>query len=415
MVEMEPSVEGIKTLESCGKDFPSLCREYGSRPLVYLDGPGGTQVPQMVIEAIDDYYRTSNSNTHGTFITARETDAVVGYARTRTAAFLGAIGPETISFGQNMTTLNFSLSKALARYLPQGSEILITQLDHEANRGPWLALKEYGFEVHEVQLKHDGRLDYNDFRQKLNENTALVAMGYASNALGTVNDVKLVREWTKGTDTLLLIDAVHYVPHFSIDVKDPDCDFLLCSAYKFYGPHVGILYSRPGLLDLLPTDRLATQGKQAPYRIETGTLNHAALSGVGAAVDYLASFGDGPDLRTQLVHAVGRISRYEFDLYQLLYQGLAEINKLSIIGPEPDPQWHTPTVSFTLEGFSPTEVCEYLASKSICAWDGHFYARRSIEVLGLLDQGGVTRMGINIYTSKKDVEYTLDCMLQLGK
>jgi cysteine desulfurase family protein (TIGR01976 family) len=405
----------MKALKSCRLDFPSLSRVYQGRNLVYLDGPGGSQVPQVVIEAISNYYKNSNSNSHGAFITTVETDRVIEHARESMAAFFGAVGPETISFGQNMTTLNFSLSKALARFLKPGSEILITQLDHEANRGPWLNLKELGFVIKEVQLRPDGTLDYDDFQSKLSEQTGLVAVGYASNALGTVNEMVKIRAWTGETGTLMLVDAVHYAPHFSIDVTALDCDFLMCSAYKFYGPHVGILYTRPGLLDQLSTDRLVTQDEKAPCRIETGTLNHASLAGVSATIDYLASFGAGVDLRSQLVDSMNTIQNQEFDLYQKMHQGLAAIPGLSIIGPPPDLNWHTPTISFTLDGLNPIEVCAFLASKSICAWDGHFYAQRAIEVLGLMEQGGVTRLGISLYTSQEEVEYTTECIQELVK
>lgn len=389
-----------------------MSRIYQGRPLVYLDGPGGSQVPNAVIDAISEYYRTSNSNSHGAFITTKETDQVIDRARESMAAFLGAHGSETISFGQNMTTLNFSLSKALARFLPSGSKILITQLDHEANRGPWITLKEQGFVIEEIILEPDGKLDYDDFERKLNE-TSLVAISYASNAFGIVNNLTAVRERTRQTNTLMLVDAVHYAPHYNIDVASLDCDFLLCSAYKFYGPHVGILYSRPGLLDQLTTDRLITQEAEAPYKLETGTLNHAALAGVSAAVEYLASFGQGNSLRLRIIDGMSRIQRHEYNLYLQLYEGLTEVAGLTIIGPVPHPDWHTPTIAFTLAGYKPSEVCEFLANKAICAWDGHFYAQRAINVLGLMEQGGVTRLGINMYTTLEEVAYTVDCIKQL--
>lgn len=330
------------------------------------------------------------------------------------AAFLGAVGPETISFGQNMTTLNFSLSKALARFLDPESEMLITQLDHEANRGPWLRLKDHGFKIREVKVKVDGTLDYEDLESKLNSRTSLVAVGHASNALGTINDLKKIRTLTQIHHALLLVDAVHYAPHFKIDVQNLDCDFLMCSAYKFYGPHVGILYTRPGLLDQLDTDRLTTQEAGAPFRIETGTLNHAALAGVTAAVDYLASFGEGPDIGSQLADSFEKIQTHEYHLYKQLFHGLNQIPGLTIIGPDPDPEWHTPTLSFTLQGYNPNQVCEFMASQDICAWDGHFYAQRAIEVLGLLSQGGVTRLGISMYTSEEEVDYTINSIMELA-
>ena len=403
----------LRTPQNCRKDFPSLSRTYQGRPLVYLDGPGGSQVPEVVIEAIGHYYRNSNSNTHGSFITTSETDQVILSAREAMASFLGAVAPETISFGQNMTSLNFSLSKALSRYLPQGSEILITQLDHEANRGPWLSMEENGFKVREVKMLADGTLDYQDFRAKLSGKTALVAVGYASNALGTVNDLETIRSLTKDTDTLMLVDAVHHAPHFSIDVVSLDCDLLLCSAYKFYGPHVGVLYCRPGLLDQLPTDRLVTQEPEAPHRIETGTLNHAALAGVTAAINYLESFGEGSDQRSRLKNAMKSISEHEYQMYQRMHQGLSQLPGITIVGTPPDPIWHTPTLAFTLQGLTPVEVCDFLANKAICAWDGHFYAKRAIEVLGLSELGGVTRLGISMYTSTEEVDYTIQCLEEL--
>ena len=244
--------------------FPSLSRLHNSQPLIFIDGPAGTQVPEYVINAMGDYYKTSNSNTHGAFITTQETDALMTAMRKTVADFLGAEGGQTISVGQNMTTLNFSLARGIGRMLQPGDEILITQLDHEGNRGPWLSLREKGITIREVKLLENGLLDYEDFENKINERTRLVAMGMASNAIGTVNDFRLVRQLTYRYNTWLLLDAVHYAPHFSIDVQEIGCDFLLCSAYKFYGPHVGILYSKPGLLDQIQTDRLRHHEHECP-------------------------------------------------------------------------------------------------------------------------------------------------------
>jgi len=398
------------TFDQCASDFPALARTIEGQSLVFLDGPGGVQVPESVIDAISHYYQTSNANTHGYFITTKETDEVLNQARQDMADFLGAQSPDTISFGQNMTTLNFSLTKALARHLPAGCEILITQLDHEANRGPWLRMRDEGFLVREVKLKPDGRLDYEDFKEKIGPQTGLVAVGYASNALGTINDVATIQNWCQQAGALMVVDAVHYAPHFSIDVQALGCDFLMCSAYKFYGPHVGILYSRPGLLDQLDPDRLITQDQHAPYHIETGTLNHAALAGVSAAVDYLAQFGSGPSKKTKLRSAMSALQAYEYDRVTQLYHGLSNIDGLTVVGPPLEPEWHTPTLGFTLDGYTPAQVCTYLGERQICAWDGHFYALRAIEVLGLLDRGGVTRMGISMYTSAEDIERTLEAV-----
>lgn len=391
------------TLLKRRKDFPSLSRRHNGSPLVYFDGPAGSQVPKQVIDAIGSYYRKSNANSGGVFKTSVETDKILRDARSVVAAFLGASDSRTISFGANTTTLNYSLSKAIVRSLHPGDEIVITQLDHEANRGPWLALQEQKIIVHEVLLKPDGTLDYDNFRKKIGPRTRLVAMGLASNALGTVNDVRRVREWTKAVGAWLLVDAVHYAPHFLIDVAAMDVDFLLCSGYKFYGPHVGVLYSRSGLLDKLETDRLRTQYESAPYRIETGTLNFAAIAGVKAAIEYIANVGRGKTLRTKLESAYKTIHIHEEELAREIYDGLKTIPRVTIYGPPFDTSLRAPTISFTVEGLTAEEVCKKLAARGICAWDGHFYAIRAIEVLGLLDKGGVTRVGALLYNTRKEV------------
>lgn len=393
--------------QSIRGQFPSLQRQYNKHPMTYLDGPGGTQVPQRVIDAMVDYYKTSNANSHGAFVTANETDQTIWSMREHMAAFLGAEGPENISIGQNMTTLNFSLARALSKVFKPGDEVLITQLDHEANRGPWLTLRDFGIKVREVVLNKDGKLDYDDFRQKINENTRLVAMGMSSNAIGTVNDFVLVRELTYKYNCWLLLDAVHYAPHFSINVQDIGCDFLICSAYKFYGPHVGLMYTKPGLLDRLPTDRLRTAGQIAPESIETGTLNHAAIAGVKAAVDFIASLGSGDSLRDRIVNAFESIRTHEHGLASYLYNELKGVNGITLVGQDFSSKERTPTLSFTLEGKTPLEVCEHLAKSNICAWDGHFYAIRAIESLGLLERGGVTRMGISVYNTQEEMDLTL--------
>lgn len=387
--------------------FPSLQRRINNLPMIFIDGPAGTQVPQSVIDAIMKYYTTSNANTHGAFPTTQETDQVIASMRNSMAALLGAEGPETISIGQNMTTLNFALARAMSRVLHAGEEVLITQLDHEANRGPWLTLRDFGVNVREVRLMKDGKLDYDDFESKINEKTRLVCMGMSANSIGTVNDFRRVRELAYRHNALLLLDAVHYAPHFTIDVQSIGCDFLLCSAYKFYGPHVGLLYSRPGLLDRLPTDRLRTAAQTAPYSIETGTLNHAAIAGVDAAVKFLASLGTGSTLREQLVDAFSRISAHEYALARYLYDGLKKIEGVTPVGQDFSSTSRTPTVSFVMKGKTPEQVCQRLAKKNICAWDGHFYAIRAIEVLGLLELGGVTRLGISLYNTKEEIEVVL--------
>jgi cysteine desulfurase family protein (TIGR01976 family) len=389
-------------------DFPSLGRAYKGRPLAYLDGPAGTQVPQQVIDAIAGYYRTCNANTHGQFVTTRESDAMIEAAREAAATFIGAGGKQCISFGANMTTLNFSLSRAIARHLRPGDEILITQLDHEANRGPWLTLREHGVIVREIAVRKDATLDYEDVRTKVNERTRLVAIGWASNAFGTVNDIGLVRELTYRVGAWLLVDAVHYAPHFPMDAASTGIDFLLCSAYKFYGPHVGILFARDGLLDQLQTDRLRTADPRAPQRIETGTLNHAAIAGVKAAIDYIASLGEGKTVRARLVDAMQAIALFEHRLGASAYAGLAKISGVTVYGQTFRSDRRAPTIAFTVEGKRAEEVSAFLGELGICTWDGHFYAIRPVEILGLLERGGVTRIGFSLYNTADEVDRLLE-------
>jgi cysteine desulfurase family protein (TIGR01976 family) len=389
-------------------DFPSLKRTYRDRPLTYFDGPAGTQMPQQVIGSITGYYTTCNSNTHGCFITTRESDALLEDTRRIISIFLGAKHSRCISLGANMTTLNFSLSRAIGRALKPGDEVVITQLDHEANRGPWLTLKEQGVVTREVALRQDGTLDYDDMRAKIGLKTRLLALGLASNALGTVNDVALARELTSKVGAWLLVDAVHYAPHFPIDVQAMDVDFLLCSAYKFYGPHVGVLYCREGLLDQIEPDRLRTQEQSAPYKIETGTLNHAAIIGVKAAIEYIAALASGPDLRAKIASAMKLIGQHERRLASELYNGLMSMNGITIYGQPFSSTLRAPTISFTVKSKTAEEVCTRLGERGFCTWDGHFYALRAIEVLGLLERGGVTRVGISMYNTMEEVSNLLD-------
>ena len=383
------------------------------KSFVYLDGPAGTQVPNAVIDAISHYYQNSNANSHGAFITTRETDAILDGTREKVAAFLGAEGPHTISFGQNMTSLNFSLSRAIGRALHPGDEILITQLDHESNRGPWLTLRDQGIIVKEIPLLPEGILDYEALEALITSRTRLVAMGWASNILGTINQVRKVRTLTHRAGAWLLLDAVHYAPHFPIDVQEIGCDFLLCSAYKFYGPHVGLLYCRPGLLDRLHPDRLRTTYQHAPYSIETGTLNHAAIAGVQAAIDFIASYGTGADLREQLVSSMQALHQFEREKFKELYNGLAAIEGIEIYGPDANAPDRAPTIAFNLPNMSADTACERLAEHHIFAWSGHFYAIRTTEVLGLAERGGVIRMGISGYMRSEEIQRTLEVIRSL--
>jgi selenocysteine lyase/cysteine desulfurase len=275
-------------------------------------------------------------------------------------------------------------------------------------------LRELGIVVREVRITDDYTLDYNDLEDKLNEDTRLIAVGFSSNAFGTVNDIPRIRELAYQVGAWVLVDAVHYAPHFPLDVKALGVDFLLCSAYKFYGPHVGILYAREGLLNRLPTDRLRTQEQMAPYCIETGTLNHAAIAGVKAAVEYIATFGQGDDLRAAVVKGMEDIAAHEEEMAEALYDGLSSVTGLTLVGPSMDVANRAPTVSFTIDGVDPVDVCRRLGEKGICSWDGHFYAIRPMEVLGLLERGGVTRLGISLYNTPEEVERVVSEVRNIG-
>ena len=394
--------------------FPSLGRvDANNNQIIYLDGPGGTQVPIQVIEGISQYYIRSNANTHGEFVTSKETDSMMDGVRERVSEMLGSEGPKTISIGQNMTTLNYSLARALSRKFNEGDEVIITELDHEANRGPWKVLEEVGVKLIEVKLLDNGTLDYTDFKNKINDKTVMVCMGMSSNALGTLNDFVEIGNYLKDKNCLFLLDAVHYAPHFSINVQELGCDFMLCSAYKFYGPHVSFLYSKPGLLGSLTPDRLVVQDQEAPYIIETGTLNHAACSGVTSAIDFIASIGEGSTLREKLESAYRRISIHEFELAKLLYDSLQKEDKIKVIGQDFSSKKRTPTVSFVHNDFSPQDVCKKLASENICAWDGHFYALKAIQKLGLEPAGGVTRLGVSLYNTKQEIDRVVEVIKNL--
>jgi len=312
-----------------------------------------------------------------------------------------------------MTTLNFALSSGIARTLSPGDEILITQLDHESNRGPWLRFHGDEIVVREVALTGTGELDRDDLAAKIAPRTRVVALGAASNALGTVNDIALARRLTREVGALLVIDAVHYAPHFPIDVASMDPDFLLCSGYKFYGPHVGVLYSKPGALDKLPTDRLRVQDPTAPYRIETGTLNHPAIDGVRAAIQYIASWGSGNTLRERIVDAMNAISMHEHGLAKTYAQEVARIPGVQVHGPDFTSRQRAPTVSITLATHTSDEAAAALAAQSICVWSGHFYAARAVEVLGL-EQRGLLRTGISMYTGAADIDRLIGAIRRLS-
>jgi cysteine desulfurase family protein (TIGR01976 family) len=408
------------------EDFPALSRtldgDPDGTPTAFLDGPAGTHVPETVIEAIARYYRTSSANTGGHFATSRESEETVLSARRAMAAFLGApAGPDgqdrepwrTISFGWSSTTLAFALARAFRRMWGPGDEVVITALEHETNRGPWLTLEEAGVTVREVAVRPGATLDPDDLARKITGRTRLVAVGAASNAFGTVNDLDAARRLSREAGALLLVDAVHSAPHFPQDVAALDADFLLCSAYKFYGPHVGVLYSRPGLLDELPVDRLRTADQEAPERIETGTPNHAALAGVAAAVEYIAGWGEGGDLRSRVVSAMEGISAYERSVAGRYFERVREVPGVTVWGPDFSVERRAPTVSITIDGVTAAEAAKALGERGICVWDGDFYAARPVEALGLTGRGGVLRAGFVMYNTAEEADRLADAVGKL--
>ena len=393
--------------------FPSLSlRDKNNNQIIYLDGPGGTQVPNSVIDGISEYYKKHNANTHGEFGTSIETDKIMNTLRDKVSILLNAEDKNCISIGQNMTTLNFQLARGLSKMFKEGDEVIITALDHEANRGPWKIFEEKGIKLIEINLLLNGELDYNDFENKINNKTVMIAMGMSSNALGTINDFEKIRELTLNKKILLLLDAVHYAPHFTIDVKSLKCDFLLCSAYKFYGPHVGLLYTKPDFLNKIDTDRLIVQEQDAPYKIETGTLNHAACNGVIKAIDFISSFGDGNSLREKIESSYLKISRHENKLASKLYSSLNQLKNIEVIGTDFSKR-RAPTVSFVHINKSPNEICKILASYNICAWDGHFYALKAIQDLDLEKIGGVTRLGVSLYNTEEEIDRTIEIISKI--
>jgi cysteine desulfurase family protein (TIGR01976 family) len=397
-------------------DFPAYERLFDGRPLAFLDGPAGSQVPRSVIRAVADYLAYHNANTGGVFPTALETDAMILEARGTMADFLGG-APEEVVFGQNMTTLTYAFSRALARSWKPGDEVVVTLLDHQANVAPWkVAAEERGAVVRVVPFDPDtGTLDYAALESFLNERTRLVAIGYASNALGTINDVHRVVEGARSVGALSFVDAVHYAPHGIIDVRGLGCDFLACSAYKFFGPHVGILWGKREHLESLEPLKVPPAPENAPDRWESGTLSHEGIAGVAAAVKWIAGLAPEPAAtRRERVRAgMERIERNEAALMDDLLDGLAAIPGVRIYGP-PRGTPRTPTVGFTVEGRSAAEVARRLASEGVCVWSGNFYASSVVEHLGLVEAGGLVRAGLAPYNDREDVRRLLEGVARIA-
>ena len=393
--------------------FPALGRICNGYPVAYFDGPGGTQVPRTVVEAMNNYLYHHNANTHWAYPTSEETDAIIDSARSVLADFLNA-SPTEIVFGANMTTLTFHLARALGRGYKRDDEILVTELDHHANIAPWRTLeKETGVKVRMVKMiPETGELNWNDFSRRLTRRTKLVAIGAASNALGTINDVRRAREMAHSLGAQIFVDAVHYAPHALIDVGDWNCDFLACSAYKFYGPHIGILYGRHDLLSSIDFPKLMPAPDSAPERAETGTQNHEGIAGAAAAVNFLASLAPGPTWRSRLHAALAQLHERGDALITRLWNGLHEIGGVRLYGPPPGTA-RTPTIAFTVNGVPSIEVAEKLAERGVFLSHGDFYAMTVVERLGQTPHG-LVRAGCACYTTSKEVDRLLAGVRELS-
>jgi len=405
--------------------FPALGVTLDDRPVVYLDGPGGTQVPQRVIDAVAAYYRESSANVGGAFLTSQRSDERLATARDAFADFLNAGSAAEVKFGPNMTTLTFGLSRALGGTLGLGDEILVTALEHDANVSPWRALAERGVIVRTVEIdRADCTLDLDDFEAKLGPRTRIVAVGLASNAVGTINDVGAIVARAHAVGALVFVDAVHYAPHRPIDVQVLDCDFLACSAYKFFGPHLGILYGKEELLETIPSYKV----RPAHDRWETGTQNHEGIVGAAAALEYLAEIGTryGAQFGEAFSGFTGRrlalkaglavIRAYEARLLRRLMAGLAAIPGLRVYGIADEAHFErrVPTVSFTLDGWPARSLAEELGRRGIFVWDGDMYAVELMDRLGLSERGGFVRVGLVHYNTAEEVNRLLEALRELA-
>lgn len=404
----------IAPVEAIRAQFPALERHQGGYPVAYFDGPGGTQVPRPVVEAVSDYLYHHNSNTHWGYATSNETDATIRNGRTALADLLNA-DPSEIVFGPNMSTLTFHLSRALSWAYGPGDEIVVTDLDHHANVDPWRALaKERGVTVRSVRmLPETGQLDWKDLEAKVNKRTKVLAIGVASNALGTINDVRRAAEIAHNAGALLFADGVHSTPHIPTDVKAWGCDFLACSAYKFYGPHMGALYGRSDLLQSIDFPKLVPAPDYAPERAETGTLNHEGIAGSAAAVDFLASLATGTSRREQLQAALAGLDARGQALVTQMWEGLTNTPGVKVFGPSPSER-RTPTISFVLEGIASAEVLAHLATRGVFVSHGNFYAATVVERLGYKNEG-VVRAGCACYTTGDEVERLIEGVQSLAR
>jgi cysteine desulfurase family protein (TIGR01976 family) len=396
------------------EQFPSLKLQVNGRAAAFLDAPAGTQVPKQVMDAVQDYFLTANANTYGQFQTSRRTDEMILSARAAMADFLNCHSNEVV-FGQNMTTITFALARAIGRELQPGDEIVVTTLDHDANVAPWRALEEKGVVIRQVDIREqDCTLDLDDLKKKISTKTKLVAVGYASNMVGTINPVAEVTRLAHATGALMFVDAVHYAPHGLIDVKALDCDFLACSPYKFFGPHMGTLFGKREHLEKFKPYKVRPATNTSPECWETGTQVQELIAGIGAAVDYLGELGRhcdaGVKSRREALQAAYRATHpYEAGLLIRLIAGLQTIPGMRIFGITDEKRFdeRCSTLSFRLGGHHPTKIAAFLGERSIFTWDGNFYALNLSERLGVEQHGGVLRVGLVHYNTAEEVDRLL--------
>lgn len=394
--------------------FPALERTHNQNSVAYFDGPGGTQVPRQVAEAMTDYLYHHNANTHWAYPTSEETDAVLENARDACADFLNA-SPREIAFGANMTTLTFHLSRALGAQYGRGDEIVVTELDHHANVAPWHRLEvERGVSVRTVEMiPETGQLNWESFERAITKKTRLVAIGAASNALGTVNDVSRAIQMARSVGALVFVDAVHYVPHALVDVQQLDCDFLGMSAYKFYGPHIGVLFGKLPLLESIDFPKLIPAPDSPPENLETGTQNHEGIVGAGATIDFLASLAGGESRRSRLTAVYDELHARSSVLTKQLWDGLGLIQRVRLFGPSSEMP-RTPTISFIVDGVTSTEVARQLAVRGLFLSHGDFYAATVPERLGLGEEG-LVRAGCACYTTTGEIERLIEGVGEIAK
>jgi cysteine desulfurase family protein (TIGR01976 family) len=404
--------------------FPSLAQTVNGHPAAFLDGPGGTQVPQRVIDAISDYLRRDNANTGGAYSTSRHTDTMIAEARAAMADFLDCAADEIV-FGQNMTSLTFAMSRAIGRDLGPGDEILVTRLDHDANVSPWVALEEKGVTIRWAEIhEQDCTLNLADLASKINNKTKLVAVGYASNGVGTINPVKEIVSLAHAAGALAYVDAVHYGPHGLIDVAAIDCDFLVCSAYKFFGPHMGVLFGKREHLARLQPYKVRPLTDAVPNRWEWGTLNHECIAGITACVDYIADLGrlanpGVTDRRARIVAAFEAIHHYESSLMTRLMTGLSKIPRIKVYGITDPARFaeRCPTIALRVENQTAEETPLALATKlgdrGLFTWDGNYYALNLTEQLDVEKSGGFLRIGLVHYNTTEEVDRLLQALRQI--